>query len=287
MKEYRIKPLLTGWFNMNWGLIMSPLAQGYFDDVPIFMFLIEGPDGEKIIVDGSYQHDHVPKFIFGPHRTADLEVPEVLKRHEIDPKAIETVIVTHLHHDHTGYLHLFENAKIYVQEKELLNGYSPMGYQTVGYCHEDWVELVPKFKLINGDFTLRDGIELIFAPGHTEGHQAVSVNTSKGRAIIFGDALYMFAGMVKRFPQKFMEVVAKGGMAGKKFDLQDPEVKQVLDRVLNARYGGYFGPAILNPGDIMRTLAKLDLMADIVIPGHDPELVRMKVIPDDYDLEKL
>jgi len=44
------------------------------------------------------------------------------------------------------------------------------------------------------------------------------------------------------------------------------------------------GPSVLNPGDIMRSLVKLDMMADIVIPGHDPELLSMKVIPDDHDL---
>jgi len=286
LREYVIKPLLTGWFHMNWGLIMSPIAQGYFADLPVFMFLIEGEDGEQIIVDASYQHDHVPKFIFGPKtRTPDLEVPEVLRRNGVDPQTIDTVLVTHLHHDHTGYLHLFENADYYVQEQELLNAYFPMGYQAVGYYQDDWVNLVPRFKLINGDFTLREGIELIFAPGHTQGHQAVSVNTSGGRAIIFGDALYLYGGMAKRFPEKFFEVVAKGGVAGRKLDMKDPEVQEVLNRVFNARYGGYFGPSILNPGDIMRTLGKLDLMADIVIPGHDPELTRMKVIPDDYDLE--
>ena len=48
---------------------------------------------------------------------------------------------------------------------------------------------------------------------------------------------------------------------------------------------GDTGPAILNPGDIMRTLGKLDLMADMVVPGHDAELLNMKVIPDDYPIE--
>jgi glyoxylase-like metal-dependent hydrolase (beta-lactamase superfamily II) len=214
---------------MNWGLIMSPVAQGHFEDLPVFMFLIEGEDGEKIIVDGSYQHDSVPKFIFGPHRTPDLEVPEVLRRYGVDPASIDTVVVTHLHHDHTGYLRLFEKADFYVQELELINAYNPMGYQTIGYWQEDWLDLTPRFKLLNG--------------------------------------------------------TVRGGIAGKKVDLEDPEVKQTFGRVLNARFGGYFGPSILNPGDIMRTLAKLDLMADIVIPGHDPELVRMKGLPDDYDLE--
>lgn len=288
MKEYRIKPLLTGWFHMNWGLIMSPIAQGYFADLPVFMFLIEGDDGEQIIVDGSYQHDHVPKFIFGPKpRTPELEVPEVLKRNGVDPLAIKKVLVTHLHHDHTGYLHLFENADFYVQEEELINSYFPMGYQAVGTYQEEWIDLVPRFRLVNGDFNLQDGIDLILAHGHTQGHQAVAVNTSKGKAIIFGDAAYLYGGLAKRFPKQFYEVVEKGGVAGRKLDLEDPEVQQVLNKVFNARFGGYFGPSILNPGDIMRTLAKLDQMADIVIPGHDPELIRMKVIPDDYDLEEV
>lgn len=288
MKEYRIKPLLTGWFHMNWGLIMSPIAQGYFADLPVFMFLIEGEDGEQIIVDGSYQHDHVPKFIFGPKpRTPELEVPEVLKRNGVDPLAIKKVLVTHLHHDHTGYLHLFENADFYVQEEELINSYFPMGYQAVGTYQEEWIDLVPRFRLVNGDFNLQDGIDLILAHGHTQGHQAVAVNTSKGKAIIFGDAAYLYGGLAKRFPKQFYEVVEKGGVAGRKLDLEDPEVQQVLNKVFNARFGEYFGPSILNPGDIMRTLAKLDQMADIVIPGHDPELIRMKVIPDDYDLEEV
>jgi N-acyl homoserine lactone hydrolase len=288
MKEYRIKPLLTGWFHMNWGLIMSPIAQGYFADLPVFMFLIEGEDGEQIVVDGSYQHDHVPKFIFGPKpRTPELEVPEVLKRNGVDPLTIKKVLVTHLHHDHTGYLHLFENADFYVQEEELINSYFPMGYQAVGTYQEDWIDLVPRFRLVNGDFNIQDGIDLIFAHGHTQGHQAVAVNTAKGRAIIFGDAAYLYGGLAKRFPKQFYEVVEKGGVAGRKLDLEDPEVQEVLNKVFNARFGGYFGPSILNPGDIMRTLAKLDQMADIVIPGHDPELIRMKVIPDDYDLEEI
>jgi glyoxylase-like metal-dependent hydrolase (beta-lactamase superfamily II) len=285
MKRYTIKPLHTGWFYMNWGNIMSPLAAGYFADVPIFMFLIEGEDGEQIIVDGSYQHDHVPEFIFGPHRTPDLEVPEVLRRNNVDPAAIRKVIVTHLHHDHTGYLHLFTNARFYVQEEELLNAYFPMGFQQVGVCQEEWIDLVPRFGLINGDFNLQEGIDLIFAPGHTDGHQAVAVNTARGRAIIFGDALYMYAGMAKRFPAQFLDVVTKAGVAGKKLELEDPKVRAVVEKIMNARYGGYFGPAILNVGHIMRTLNKLDMMADIVIPGHDAELLKMKVIPDDYSIE--
>lgn len=212
-------------------------------------------------------------------------MPEVLRRNNVDPLSIKTVLVTHLHHDHTGYLHLFKNADIYVQEEELLNSYFPMGYQTVGSYQEEWIDLVPQFKLINGDAKVQDGIELIFLPGHTAGHQAISVNTSRGTAMIMGDAVYLYAGLAKRFSKQFYEVVEKGGVAGEKVDLNDAEVQAIVKKVFDARYGGYFGPSILNPGDIMRSLAKLDSTADIIIPGHDPELLRMRVIPDDYDLE--
>ena len=288
MKEYRIKPLLTGWFHMNWGLIMSPIAQGYFADLPVFMFLIEGDDGEQIIVDGSYHYDHVPNFIFNPKpRTPELEVPEVLRRNGVAPLAITKVIVTHLHHDHTGYLHLFENATFFLQEKELVESYFPMGFQAVGVYQDDWLPLVPKFKLVNGDVNLQDGIDLILAEGHTAGSQAIAVNTAKGKAVIFGDAVYLYAGLAKRFPNEFYSVVAKGGVAGRALDMEDPEVQEVVAKVFNARFGGYFGPSILNPGDIMRSLSKLDMMADIVIPGHDSLLIEMPVIPDDYHLEEL
>jgi len=54
----------------------------------------------------------------------------------------------------------------------------------------------------------------VFAPDPTNGHHGVAANTARGRAIIFGDALCIYAGMANRFPGAFMEVVAKAGVAG-------------------------------------------------------------------------
>lgn len=284
MKEYKIKPLLTGFFHMNWGDICAPLCQGYVADVPIYMFLIEGPDGEQIIVDASYDPDTVPKLIFNPvPRTPDLEVRAVLERNGVDPDKIKTVLVTHLHHDHTGNLRLFKNARFLVQETELLESTYPIGTQAVGVAHKDWVDLVPRFRLLNGDFHLQDGIDIIFSPGHTPGHQAILVNTSRGKAMIMGDTLYMYGGMAKRFPKQFMGLAEKSSI-GKMTDFASPEAQEIVQKVFNARFGGFFGPCILNPGQNMQSLEKLDLMADIIVPGHDPVLMDMKVIPDDYTL---
>lgn len=283
MKTYKIKPLLTGWFYMNWAGLIFPFCDGYFADLPVLMFLIEGKDGEQIIVDGSYTY---APFTMKPRRTPELEVPTVLKNNGVDPDSIKTVIITHLHHDHTGYLSLFKNANFYVQEKELLEAYNPMGPVAPGYEPKDWMDLVPRFQLINGDFDLRDGIKLIHVPGHTAGLQAISVNTTKGRAIMFSDSCYLYAGLAKRFPMQFFDLMGKVSKTAKEpVNLQDPEVSRTIEKIFNGRYGGYFGPNIINPGENMRNMHKLNLMADIVVPGHDPMLVDMKVIPDDYHLE--
>jgi len=283
MKTYKIEPLLTGWFYMNWGGLIFPFADGYFADLPCFMFLIEGEDGEQIIVDGSYTY---APFTMKPKRTPELEVPTVLKNNGVDPDSIKTVIITHLHHDHTGYLSLFKNANFYIQEKELMEGYYPLAPVAPGYEPKNWMDLVPKFQLINGDFMLRDGLQLIYAPGHTAGLQAISVNTAKGRAIMFSDCCYLFAGLAKRFPLQFFELMGKVSQSAKEpVNLQDPEVSRVVETIFNSRFGGYYGPNIINPGENMRSMHKLNLMAEIVVPGHDPLLVDMKVIPDDYQLE--
>ena len=48
-------------------------------------------------------------------------------------------------------------------------------------------------KLIRGDKKILPGIELLLAPGHTIGLQAVAVNTAKGTAIVGSDLAHSFS----------------------------------------------------------------------------------------------
>ncbi len=286
MKEYKIKPLLSGFFHMDWGNVCAPLLGGYVADLPIFFFLIEG-NGEQIIVDTGFNPETTAgKFVFNPvPRKPDEEPLAVLKRNGVDPDSIKKVIITHLHHDHTGNMKLFKNAHFYVQEAELLETTWPVGTQAIGVAKEDWIDLVPRFRLLNGDFHFADGIDLILAPGHTAGHQAVMINTSKGKAILLGDAAYLLGGFAKRFPNRFADLIQKTvSVKHASIDFTAESAQKDIANVFGARFGGLFGPCILNPGQNVQSLNKLDLMADILLPSHDVAMLKWKVIPDDYDL---
>jgi len=103
---------------------------------------------------------------------------------------------------------------------------------------------------------------------------------------MFSDCCYLYAGLAKRLPMQFFELLKKTAKEGDP-GISDSDTVKLIDKIFSARFGGYFGPIVLNIGDNMRTMHKLDLIADIVIPGHDPELLRMNVIPDKYDIENV
>lgn len=280
MKEYKIYPLMNGYFHMNLGDIMAPLCQGVMADVPIFFFMIEGPDGEKILVDTGYNAEGVPA-VFGAHpQTEEQKFENLLAAHGCKPEDIQLVIITHLHHDHTGNMMKLPNATFIVQEQELLGSTYPLGHQSVGVVSADWEPCVPHMRLINGDYELRDGIQLISTPGHTEGHQCVLVNTSKGKVAIMGDVMYRYAGMPYRFPEAYeemckLEAEHKGGKNPHNYYKRLANTKPYM-RYLN------FGPCIAKPGDNIRQINKMSMMADMILVHHDDAVLKMKVVPDDY-----
>ncbi len=113
-------------------------------------------------------------------------IAEGLKAIDIDPGAVENVIVSHLHYDHTGNYDLFPRARYHLQDME-------MGYATGrDMCHahmrlpfeeEDVVAMVRK--VFAGRVTFHDGADEI-APGitlqkvggHSKGLQFVRVEDS-------------------------------------------------------------------------------------------------------------
>ncbi len=62
------------------------------------------------------------------------------------------------------------------------------------------LEGTPHLQQISGDAKIMPGIELILAPGHTTGLQAVAVNTVKGTAIVASDCAFVHESFQQDIP---------------------------------------------------------------------------------------
>ena len=159
----------------------------------------------------------------------------------IRPDAVEDIIVSHLHYDHTGNYDLFPRARYHLQDCE-------MAYATGRcMCHaelrkpfeaDDVVAMVRKVfagrvTFHDGEAELAPGISVHHIGGHSRGLQCVRVNTRRGAVVIASDTTHFYA----HFQQ------------------------------------GRVFPIVYNVGDVLEGYEKLKRLAASpthVIPGHDP-----------------
>ncbi len=116
-------------------------------------------------------------------------LPALLAGAGIDPAEVSTVVLTHLHSDHTGWAVLdeqpyFPNARYVLQRDE---------YDAVDAGAASAV-LTPlrdngQLDLLDGRHRLAPEIVAIPTPGHTPGHQSVVVSSRDAELVVTGDAL--------------------------------------------------------------------------------------------------
>ncbi|NWF92525.1 MAG: N-acyl homoserine lactonase family protein [Syntrophaceae bacterium] len=138
---------------------------------------------------------------------------EMLARMGIEASRVKRVVVTHMNFDHISGAELFPNATFYVQEKEFnfwvkdpIARKPPflMLSDPVGNSYLARLEGTERLVLVNGDRVILPGIELLLAPGHTPGLQAVAVNTARGTAIVGSDCAHLFRNYEEEIPSCFI-----------------------------------------------------------------------------------
>ncbi|MCA0998289.1 N-acyl homoserine lactonase family protein [Alloyangia pacifica] len=159
----------------------------------------------------------------------------------IKPEAVESVIVTHLHYDHAGGLHLFPNARLHIQAAEMAYATGPcmchdtlrMPFSATHIC--ETVKRLYSGNVIfhDGDAEVAEGLTVHRIGGHSRGLQAVRVRTSVGWLVLASDAAHFYENFQSRKP--FPIVV----------DMQD-----MLDGFV--------------------TIERLASRPELIVPGHDP-----------------
>jgi N-acyl homoserine lactone hydrolase len=182
--------------------------------VPCPAFLIRHPSAGEILVDTGL-HPSVatkPGANMGralarwarPRIEPGADVPARLRALGLDAKGIRTVIMTHLHYDHSSAISEFPNAVFVLSEAEweaattdsrpLMRGYRPrhfdfvFDYRTVSYDAPE----ISSYGSFGRTFDLfGDGsVRLASTPGHSAGHQCVIARLAERDFVIAGDVVY-------------------------------------------------------------------------------------------------
>ncbi|MBX9926860.1 MAG: MBL fold metallo-hydrolase [Hyphomicrobiaceae bacterium] len=121
----------------------------------------------------------------------------------ISPDAIDAVLITHMHPDHTAGLisngkAVFPNAELIVSDKDAAFWTNTANAASAPEMMKTWFDLnatvakaYPKLIRHDGKTEVSKGITAMALPGHTPGHCGYIVGTDNDRLVLLGDTVFM------------------------------------------------------------------------------------------------
>ncbi len=179
-------------------------------------------------------------------RTIIHPVVEGLQALGVEPSKVDHVLVTHMHWDHAGNYDLFPRARYHVQDTE-------MAYATgrcmchpmlrIPFSERDVHAMVSKVfadrvEFHDGVEELAPGITVHKIGGHSKGLQCVRVKTKRGYVVLSSDCIHLYSHIDE----------------------------------------GRVFPITYSVGDTLegyRTIKKLASSRQHIVPGHDPEVLKL------------
>jgi glyoxylase-like metal-dependent hydrolase (beta-lactamase superfamily II) len=199
--NYDITPLETGTFALDGGAMFGIVPYVFWSktnppddrrriDLAARCLLIRG-NGKTILVDdgnGTKFTDKLKDIYRLDTSTHDLI--SSLSKAGVKPEDITDVILTHLHFDHAGgsttrtngkLVPTFPNARYYVQKKHWELSQNPTEKDRGSFMPDDYLPLMNEgvLELVDGEFEIFPGIELVVCNGHTSAQQLPKLTDGK------------------------------------------------------------------------------------------------------------
>jgi glyoxylase-like metal-dependent hydrolase (beta-lactamase superfamily II) len=203
------------------GPLATPRAIGFgfprkrFVWIPVPAFLIEHPTEGPVVIDTGMPAitaqdaraglGWIGNLLYDVRMTRADGIGAQLRARGVDPDDVRTVVMTHLHMDHAAGMRELPNAVFAADGREWKAADSRAGFVN-GY-HRPHFEGAARRTLETGSAPpwegfdhaldlLGDGsVRILSTPGHTPGHQSVSVALSGRRALITADVAYTRAAV--------------------------------------------------------------------------------------------
>ncbi len=192
--------------NTTIGTIKNKHVENKWGKLPIAAQLIITDSGKKILFDcgchpdsmNGHWQNAIP-FICPLTYTPEQTLQYQLGLCGLKPEDIDMLVISHMHTDHIGNIHLFKNAQVVVSRKELesalVSVFQTSDLMNHGFFIKDEVSCdVKNYILIEGDYELGDGITLISLPGHTAGMMGMKLALKNtGTVILMKDSCFTAA----------------------------------------------------------------------------------------------
>ena len=187
--------------------ILAILFDSQFTDwLPIWVWVIEHPEGIFVIDSGENSNINDSKYfdksgfftkwfnrsLFKFQVTREQEIDIQLQKLGINIKDVKSLVLTHMHIDHTDGLKHFQDTKIIVSkiEKETPSGQIPQLFPT--WFDPQTITLDEKYECFDHAYFLTQDKDMIalHTPGHTPGSMSILLKTDQCDLLFVGDVCY-------------------------------------------------------------------------------------------------
>jgi glyoxylase-like metal-dependent hydrolase (beta-lactamase superfamily II) len=180
-----------------WSKLVSCDANNRCEYTTRCLLVEVGGGARRILVETGNGDKFPPKLkdIYGIDH--DRSIGDALREVGVEPESIDTVVMSHLHFDHSGGTTrrtaggtlepVFKRAKHVVQKLEWEDATHPHERNRASYLGENIGPLgeAGLLQIVDGEAELAPGVHVVPTPGHTRGHQSVLIGAPEGDKVLF------------------------------------------------------------------------------------------------------